>query len=248
MYYLPPSVRQLFWHQAATVVLEPQGDGVRIQRLRRESNEVLGFYDGVRRWDTSLLHEGEVLIFRLPAAQVLSKSIELPFAAEENLRQVLAFEMERHTPFTVNQVYYDFEVISRNATTRQITIRLVVAPQRILNEWLERLSDWGLQPAVVSVVGLEKMRINLLPQESRPVKSSILPRINIGLGVLLLVLVATATLLPLWQERNVVIQLMPKVAAAQQQAEAVVAIRQQLEKAVKASEFLIKKNDNILQR
>jgi general secretion pathway protein L len=240
LYCLPLRIQQLFWRKTTRVVLEPQGSGVRIQREREGSSEDLGFYDGLKRWDKSLVGEDEVLVFRLPSAQVLSKRIELPLAAEENLRQVLAFEMERHTPFVVSQVYYDFEVIERNSAARRITVSLVAVPRRILSEWLDRLSSWGLQPAMVGVVGAGKERINLLPEEARPSKVSSLPRVNVGLSLLLIILAAAAILFPLWQERVVVISLMPKVAAAQQQAETVVAIRHQLEKAIEASEFLVK--------
>jgi general secretion pathway protein L len=237
---LPLRMRQLFWRETTRLVLEPQGSGVRIQRERGESSEDLGFYDGVGRWDKSLVGEDEALVFRLPSTQVLSKRMELPLAAEENLRQVLAFEMERHTPFTVKQVYYDFEVINRSLDARRITVRLVAVPRGILSEWLDRLSSWGLQPVRVGVMGAGTERINLLPEESRPSKTSFLPRVNVGLGLLLIVLAVAAILFPLWQERAGVIALMPKVAAAQQEAEGVIAIRRQLEKAIEASEFLVR--------
>ncbi|ADJ29178.1 PilN domain-containing protein [Nitrosococcus watsonii] len=234
---LPRRVRQWFWRETTSVVLEPQGSGVRVQRERGESRENLGFYEGAGQWD-NLLEEDTVLVFRLPPGQVLSKSLVLPSAAEENLRQVLAFEMERHTPFAVNQVYYDFAIRKRNLATRQIVVSLIVVPRRILDEWLERLSHWGLQPAVVDVAGADREHTNLLPEEKRSSKARPLPRLNMGLGLALILLLAAAILLPLWQARTVVIELMPRVAAAQQKAESVMAIRQQLEKVVEASAFL----------
>ncbi|KFI23349.1 PilN domain-containing protein [Nitrosococcus oceani] len=235
---LPKRVRQWFWRETTSLVLEPQGSGVRVQRERGESRENLGFYEGAAPWDKILGEEDTVLVFRLPPGQVLSKSLVLPSAAEENLRQVLAFEMERHTPFAVNQVYYDFAIRKRNLAARQIAVSLIVVPRRILDEWLERLSHWGLQPAVVDVAGVDRGQTNLLPEEKRSSKARPLPRLNMGLGLVLLLLVAGAILLPLWQARTVVIELMPQVAAAQRKAESVMAIRQQLEKVVEASAFL----------
>lgn len=241
LYCLPLRVRRLFWRETVRLVLEPQGNGVRIRRECGESSENLGFYDGVGRWNDDLIGEDGVLVFRLPLEQVLAKRIELPLAAEENLRQVLAFGMERHTPFAVNQVYYDFEIIDRNADTRRIAISLVAVPRRILSQWLDRLSHWGLRPAVVGVVGAGMEGINLLPEEARPSKNGgFLSRVNLGLGLLLIILVAAAVLLPLWQEREIVINLMPKVATAQRQAEAVISIRDRLDKTIEASEFLVK--------
>ncbi len=237
---LPAQVRRLFWRETTRLVLEPRGNGVQVYRERGEACEDLGVYEGVGYWTENLIHKDELLVLRLPSTQVLSKRMVLPLAAEENLRQVLAFEMERHTPFSVDHVYYDFEILERNSKARHLTVRLVVVPRRILGEWLERLSSWGLHPAAVNVANAEPNSINLLPEEKRPSKSKSLPRINLALTGLLLVLVAAAVLLPLWQKRSVVIDLMSKVAVEQRQAEVVLALRQQLDKAIKASEFLIK--------
>jgi general secretion pathway protein L len=44
----------------------------------------------------------------LPAEKVLRTTLQLPLAAEENLREVIAFEMDRHTPFIADMVYFDF--------------------------------------------------------------------------------------------------------------------------------------------
>ncbi|QBQ53537.1 PilN domain-containing protein [Nitrosococcus wardiae] len=240
---LPSGVRQLFWHETTRLVLEPQGKGVRLHRERGESKEDLGFYNGIERGDERFEGKDKVLVFRLSPEQTLSKPITLPLAAEENLRQVLGFEMERHTPFATNQVYYDFEVIKRSLEAHHLIVRLVVVPRRILDEWLERLSHWGLQPAIVDVMGTGPGRINLLPDEKRSSRSKALPRINMALSLLLMVFTGAALLFPLWQERSVVIDLMSKVSAAQEKAEAVIAIRQRLEKAIEASEFLVEEKE-----
>jgi general secretion pathway protein L len=242
---LPMQVRQFFWREVVKLVLVPQEGGVRVYRERGKAQDELGVYEDIDRWKGNLLDEGEVVILRLPPKQVLSKRIVLPLAAEENLQQVLAFEMERHTPFVANQVYYDFTVLERNLGTRQLVVKLVVVPRAILGEWLERLANWGLQPAAVSVAGAESEGINLLPAEKRPARSGTLPRLNLGLALLLVLLAAVALLLPLWQERNVVVATMPVVAAAQKKAEAVTLIRQQVEKAIESSEFLIKEKEKI---
>lgn len=238
---LPARVQRLFWHEATYRVLEPRGKGVQVYRERGESCEDLGVYEGVGYWTDSLISEDETLVLRLPSTQVLSKRMTLPAAAEENLRQVLAFEMERHTPFNVNHVYYDFEIIERNPKARHLLIKLVVVPRRILREWLERLSSWGLHPAVVSVANDEPHSINLLPEEERPSRPKGLPRLNVVLTGLLLVLIAGVVFLPLWQKRTIVIDLMAKVATEQRQAEVVLALRQRVDKAIKASNFLVNK-------
>src|SRR5581483_356993 len=47
--------------------------------------------------------------------RTLRRSISLPAAAEDNLRQVLSFEMDRQTPFKADQVYFDYRLGARSA-------------------------------------------------------------------------------------------------------------------------------------
>ena len=63
---------------------------------------------------------GEVILC-LPADKVLTRTLTLPLATEENLREVLAFQMDRQTPFTVEQVYYDYGVVARGRKTRTVS-------------------------------------------------------------------------------------------------------------------------------
>src|SRR6185295_2369308 len=48
--------------------------------------------------------------------------VTLPAATEENLAQVLGFEMDRLTPFKSDEVYFDQRVVSRDAADGQITV------------------------------------------------------------------------------------------------------------------------------
>ena len=45
------------------------------------------------------------VVLCLPADKVMARKLMLPLVAEENLRQVLGFEMDRQTPFSLDQVY-----------------------------------------------------------------------------------------------------------------------------------------------
>src|SRR5215470_12583951 len=46
----------------------------------------------------------------LPAERILRRTIDLPLAAAENLREVLGFEMDRHTPFRAEDVAFDYRI------------------------------------------------------------------------------------------------------------------------------------------
>ena len=73
----------------------------------------------------------------------LVKEVELPLAARENLRQALAYEMHRFTPFSADDVYYDYRIIG--ITDHLIRVHLAVVPRRLVSKVTRWLSDWDLQ-------------------------------------------------------------------------------------------------------
>ena len=78
-----------------------------------------------------------VLALWLGESQFLSKQIDLPLAAAENLRQVLSFEMDRHTPFKADQVYFDFRIVRRDVQGNRLTVNLVAAPRNAVDGSLD---------------------------------------------------------------------------------------------------------------
>jgi len=75
----------------------------------------------------------------------LRRQVLLPTAAEENLREVLGYDMERQTPFRSEDVYYDYRVVERDAATGQLRVDLVFARRGIVDEALSLLGDWPIE-------------------------------------------------------------------------------------------------------
>lgn len=182
----------------------------------------------------------KAVVFRLPARRVLSRTVVLPVAAETNLRQVVGFELDRLTPFTADKVYYDARVMDRDAATRRITVKLTAVPRKVLDPLLETLHRMGVVPSVVDAVG--ETGINLLPREREPRRGAGTQRLQGVLVMLVVVVLAVAAFLPLWQLRGLVIDLMPRVDSAQSRAEVVYRLRDALESAVESNRFLLEKH------
>jgi general secretion pathway protein L len=179
-------------------------------------------------------------VLRLPADKVLSKKISLPIAAEANLRQVVGFEIDRLTPFSPGQVYYDVRIMERQPAARRIQVEFIVVPCSIVDPLLKRFFEIGLPPDRVDVAGIN-YAFNLLPEEKLPPKNRATQRIQLALIALALALVMAASALPLWQQRHLVVTLLPKVGAAQVKAEQVFALREELEGSIESSRFLLQK-------
>jgi general secretion pathway protein L len=68
------------------------------------------------------------MVLVLPADNVLRHVVSLPEAAAENMREVLTFEMDRHTPFSASDVYFDFRVVGRHPATGKLDVEMATLP------------------------------------------------------------------------------------------------------------------------
>jgi general secretion pathway protein L len=103
-----------------------------------------GRADAARRLLTGIPLADTPVVLRLGGGQAVAKSVNLPLAAEENLSEVLAFEMERLTPFRAEQVHFAYAVAERRTADRSIRVDLVVVPRDGLAAARDLLLDWGI--------------------------------------------------------------------------------------------------------
>ena len=76
--------------------------------------------------------------------QAIGVQLYLPQVAEENLQQVLEYEIERYLPFRRGEVYYDFLPMGRRGD--KVGLFLFAVPKMILDEILDTLSAFGIRP------------------------------------------------------------------------------------------------------
>ncbi|MBY4678555.1 PilN domain-containing protein [Marinobacterium arenosum] len=116
--------------------------------------------------------EAKEIILQIPMEQVLSRTISLPLATEKNLAGVLRFEMDRHTPFTADQVYFASQLEKRDPANQKILVRLFLVTREAVDPLLSRLNALGLQPSVLRPsVSEDADELNLLPEHARPSES-----------------------------------------------------------------------------
>jgi general secretion pathway protein L len=179
----------------------------------------------------------------LRQGEALVRRVAMPLATEENLEQVLAFEMDRLTPFRAEDVYFDYRVASRDAATGQLVVQLGVARRELVDARVERLRALGANVQGVAVrdgVTPPASPLDLLPSEQRGERETSRERmVQRSLIAAVLILFALALAIPLWQKRQTVIALMPLVDRAQQEAQATDRIARQLEREADDYNFLL---------
>lgn len=87
-----------------------------------------------------LLHPHVMLC--VPKAWSVIRTAELPTAAKENLSDVIAFELDRITPFRSEEAYYDFRVLEEGG--EKLKVSVVAMRKDVVIPYLQALSDKGL--------------------------------------------------------------------------------------------------------
>lgn len=179
----------------------------------------------------------------LPRDRVLRKTLTLPLAAGENLRQVLEFQMEQHTPFSASQVYFGYRVTERDFERNQLQLEFVATPSAAVDEAVKSLVNWGAE--VRAVVAEDMLAagplVNMLPAAQGRAVSPLLQGGNSWLAGLLLLLVLVAMAMPLVIKREAVTQLLPWVDKGRKAAEATDILRRELETRVETHNYLLEK-------
>ncbi len=125
---------------------------VRVLRRRGARSEALG--------EVALGPQGRAALSRMIGRRrgpvslrlrqaLLHRDIVLPLAAERDLRRVLAYELERVTPFTAAEVHWDYRVRKRDVARGQLVVELVITPRAVLDPVLQALAGLGVAPARV---------------------------------------------------------------------------------------------------
>jgi general secretion pathway protein L len=184
------------------------------------------------------------VILALPPGKVLRRTLMLPAAAEANLRQVLAFEMDRQTPFKAEQVHYDWRILARDPVARQIRVELAVVPRGLVDDEIATLAALGIALDGIDIAPLgdaPRPGFNLLPPERRARRRDVWLLVNLGLAVLCLVLLFAAMALSVANREAALERLRAEVDRQRVEAKAVADLRAELRSAVEGANFLAEK-------
>lgn len=186
----------------------------------------------------------DALVILLPAASFVRKVIELPVAAEESLREVIGFELDRHTPFKAADSEFDVRILGRTRDNANIRVEFVAAPRPIIQSARQQVEALGVRVAAMAPCMEDGgwREFDLLPREtSARVGMSPALRMNLALSAILLVLLAVALAVPILQKRDAAIRLLPKLNEARAESEKVQKTRNEIEKLVTDANFLLGK-------
>lgn len=252
---LPVRLRRLFRRRGDQLVLELSSDDLILRRWGGDNLveigrlSLTGTGDGEQR---SILREllaeagakARHVTLLLPRGRSLRKLLSLPAPAEENLHQVLSFEMDRQTPFRAEEVYFDHKVRARRKDTGRIDLELVVLPRAIVDAAVEKVRRLGLTPDIVGVAGHDHQdpsAFNLLPEAHAAVGRKRSRQIAFVLGLVALALLAAAIQVPLERQRTLANALAAQTVKAREEAEIARQLREQIDQALEQGRQIVLK-------
>ncbi len=171
--------------------------------------------------------------------QALVRPLTLPAGAATNVTGVLAYEMDRYTPFHAQQVYFVAQHLPSRAG-QPLNVTLAVTLRTTLEAQHQAAQALGIELRAVDVQPLQgpRLGINLLPPELRSARSAPRRRLNRCLAALSLALACVAVVT--WQTRqNTVLETMQdEVTRQRSDITQLQALRQQLDDGLGARRYL----------
>jgi len=249
---LPARWRDVLSERSESLLLDLRGDEIVVWRERGDS---MREYARIRRDLPAEAQSTEFqrlrnaiddpmvrTVFCIPAERVLTRTLSLPAAAEDNLRQVLSFEMDRQTPFKADQVYFDSRVLGHDASGRNLQVELVLIPRAQLDQELTALpggaadldgvDSWRGEP------GTGRRQTNLLPPERRARRRDMRLPLNLGLAAVAVILLLINMDESLANRAAAVEAMRAEVDKSSTEAKQVAALRKTLADSISGANFL----------
>jgi Tfp pilus assembly protein PilN len=83
----------------------------------------------------------------VPQEQTIVQEVFLPRAAQDNLQQVLDYELERQLPFKRDDIYYDFVPVGPKG--EKFSVYVFAVPKKNIDGLLSLLESFGIKPSGV---------------------------------------------------------------------------------------------------
>ncbi len=227
-----------------TLLIEVGGDSISASQLDGDARESLltvargaiaaGADDGPAAGEGALAaraaaaaRSGARVVVRIDASLVLTRPVELPAAAAENLREVLTFELHRLTPFHDEDVHFEFRALGPSRDGQSLAVELRIVRRAVLEQVYALLAPHPFRPrgqVALDDSGEGDLCLLLAPEQEDDRRASWLGR---ALWAANAALLAAVILLPLGQLDERIAALRAEVAAARSGADAVVALHEQ---------------------
>ncbi len=248
---VPGTVRRVLAGQPQLRVLEFSATDIRFSERRGGQKTDLGriaLADVESDANPAALAEAKRLFRKsvrttvlLPSDQALYKLLTLPVMATSDLRDALAFQIDRQTPFSPDDVYFDYRIRDRDNAAKRLSVELVVAPRPVVERAVALARRLGVDPASVgigSANGTDLLSLNLLPRSMARRQRNLRPLVSLLVVVALFAGAWAVAQAALARQEAVAAALSERVDLARQRADKIAALKNQRDALIRESQFL----------
>ncbi|MFZ2450706.1 MAG: PilN domain-containing protein [Methylovulum miyakonense] len=252
-FLIPEKIKQLVNDRQGFIIVSPEpaylalayGLDGQVQPLARLERNEAGIAQFKALQDSDEKFAKASVIIRLTGQDAIHRELTLPAAAKENLQQVVAYELDRYTPFKAGQAYFAAKLLEGGNEPGQIKVMLILTPRELLDGLCEDLNMMGISPLFADYQGFPNAlddgygAYNLLPERFRQ-KSATTPRLihSALLASTLLLLLATLVL-PVTLQYQTVDALAEKVKAIEKDAKKIKALQQEVDAVINETQKLL---------
>jgi general secretion pathway protein L len=243
---LPPRLRKRLFAERAEFVVRLAGNTVSVGLAHAEAVTVDTRGTDAKAAVARLVSHAQAtdVTLVLPRDSVLTRRLRLPAAAEAELRSALKHELDRLTPFAMDELAFDFRI--RERTESALLLDVALLPRTALERAVEEIGRLGLRPATATAEDEhgERLALNLLPRRRQLRLRAAAPLFRPRLALCAALLTVLALYLPLPRYDSLRAAHAAAVETTRAQA---VAARQQLasvQLALASGEFLAQRREH----
>lgn len=103
----------------------------------------------------------------LPETKAFLRIVSLPVMDKKEVSEAIKWEIEANIPLTLDQVYYDFQVLDRNVTREpgKMSVLVVAVARSVVDQFVSALEAAGLEVVGFETESIAQARI-LLPENA----------------------------------------------------------------------------------
>ncbi|PIS05597.1 MAG: hypothetical protein COT81_00340 [Candidatus Buchananbacteria bacterium CG10_big_fil_rev_8_21_14_0_10_42_9] len=87
----------------------------------------------------------------LPEPKTYVKVITVPQTDKDNMDETIRSEMVNHIPYSIEEVYYDWQLVHGGKQEKKIEVLIGVAPKKIVDDYTKLIEDANLIPLALEV-------------------------------------------------------------------------------------------------
>lgn len=193
---------------------------------RRECGEHLldDAFDFARIAKKAVRSRNYQLKLELDEKQALHLKHTFPEGVQDNIKQVVAYQLDRITPFTLDSAYFDAKVAKHDKANKLVIADIFVSPKVYVEQYLAKLRALGVPEIdVISAISTpSQLTKGLASTATPPAPASLIP-----FSLFILALIASLTV-PLFYKERRLDQIDEAIASLQQKASAQIEVRDKL--------------------